>query len=185
MYHGLRGRRYCLSTLRFCGLFIILWCSQYVVSSSMRHSGVLDGEDSMRFEFDPSLVAQRVIPQLQENWNSMFNESYSLTATYVTRQSQRPGYQLAQQGAQANYPVIMIPGFVTSGLDVWTSRECAKKYFRQRIWTGLDSARALFSDRHCWREHVSLDPKTGMDPEGIRLRSAEGFEAADYFMGKR
>ena len=52
------------------------------------------------------------------------------------------------------------------------------------MWTGLDSARALFSDRHCWREHVALDPRTGMDPEGVRLRAAEGFEAADYFMGE-
>jgi Lecithin:cholesterol acyltransferase len=186
MYHGLRGRRYCLSTLRFFGLTIFLWCSQYVVSGSMKHFGVLEGDESgMMFDFDPSIVAQRVLPQLQENLNSMFNQTRNpLAATYYTRQSQRPGYQLAQQGAKVNYPVVMIPGFVTSGLEVWTSRECAKKYFRQRIWTGLDSARALFSDRHCWREHVALDPRSGLDPEGIRLRASEGFEAADYFMGK-
>ena len=181
MYRGLRGRRYCLSSLRFFGLTIFLWLSQYIVTSSMKHMGVFDGEE-MRFDFDPSVMAQRVIPQLQENWNSMFNES--LAATYYTRQSQRPGYQLAQEGATANFPVVIIPGFVTSGLEVWTSRECAKKYFRQRIWTGLDSARALFTDKNCWREHVALDPYTGKDPEGIRLRAAQGFEAADYFMGK-
>ena len=183
MYRGLRGRRYCLSSLRFFGLTIFLWCSQYVVSSSMKHLGVLVLEgDEMRFDFDPSLMAQRVIPQqLQENWNSMFNDS--LSATYYTRQSQRPGYQLYQEGARVHFPVVIIPGFVTSGLEVWTARECAKKYFRQRIWTGIDSARALFTDKNCWREHVALDPFTGKDPEGIRLRAAQGFSAADYFMG--
>ena len=112
MYHGLRGRRYCLSTLRFFGLTVILWCSQYVVSSSMKHLGVLEGEDTgMRFEFDPSTMAQRVIPQLQENWNSMLNTTRNpLAATYYTRQAQRPGYQLAQQGAGVGFPVVMIPG---------------------------------------------------------------------------
>jgi phospholipid:diacylglycerol acyltransferase len=113
----------------------------------------------------------------------LLNES--LGASYYTKESQRPGYILAQQGAAANYPVIMIPGFVTSGLEVWTSRECAKKYFRQRIWTGIESARALFADKNCWRQHLALDPYTGSDPEGIRLRASEGFEAADYFMGKK
>lgn len=183
----LYGHRYCFSTLRFFGLTIILWCSQYVVTGGMKHFGVLEGEDNgMIFEsFDPSIMAARVIPQLQENWNSMLNTTRNpLAATYWDNKSQRPGYQLAQQGATANYPVVLIPGFVTSGLEVWTSRECAKKYFRSRIWTGLDSARALFSDRNCWRQHVALDPRSGMDPEGIRLRAAEGFEAADYFMGK-
>lgn len=204
MYRGYRGRRYCLSTLRFFGIFTFLWLCQYLFMSSMRHMGYISmegygigsgdlpfnyGETMMRFgtiatDFDPSTMAQRVLPQLQENWMSMFNESKNLATTYYTRQSQRPGYQLAQMGATVHYPVVMIPGFVTSGLEVWTSRECAKKYFRQRIWTGLESARALFTDKHCWREHVALDPHTGMDPEGIRLRASEGFEAADYFMGK-
>ena len=31
--------------------------------------------------------------------------------------------------------------------------------------------------------NLALDPVTGSDPEGIKLRSAEGFNAADYFVG--
>ena len=187
MYRGLRGRRYCLSSIRFFGLAIFLWSSQYVVSTSMKHLGVLVQEgDEIRFDFDsfdPSLMAQKVIPQqLQRmNWNSMFNDT--LAATYYSLQSQRPGYQRSQEGAGVHSPVVIIPGFVTSGLEVWTSRECAKRYFRQRIWTGIDSARALFTDKNCWREHVALDPYTGKDPDGIKLRAAQGFSAADYFMG--
>jgi phospholipid:diacylglycerol acyltransferase len=32
-------------------------------------------------------------------------------------------------------------------------------------------------------EHLALDPLTGKDPEDIRIRAAQGFESADYFMG--
>ena len=30
----------------------------------------------------------------------------------------------------------------------------------------------------CWMQHMSLDPHTGLDPEGIRVRAAEGLGAA-------
>ena len=73
-------------------------------------------------------------------------------------------------------------GFVTSGLELWAGKACARKYFRQRMWGGLGTARQIFTERDCWREHLALDPFTGMDPENIRIRAAQGFEAADYFM---
>ena len=37
-------------------------------------------------------------------------------------------------------------------------------------------------ERFCVLEHMSLDPFTGLDPEGIRIRAAQGFEAADFFL---
>ena len=43
-------------------------------------------------------------------------------------------------------------------------------------------AQTFFTDRECWRRHLSLDPFTGSDPPYVRLRAAQGFEAADYFM---
>ena len=30
---------------------------------------------------------------------------------------------------------------------------------------------------------MALDPETGLDPPGIRIRPAQGLEAADQFMG--
>jgi hypothetical protein len=35
----------------------------------------------------------------------------------------------------------------------------------------------------CMMKNLALDPITGSDPDGIKLRSAEGFNAADYFVG--
>lgn len=77
----------------------------------------------------------------------------------------------------------MIPGFVTSGLEVWAGQECAKNFFRRRLWAAVTGARAFLAERHCWRKHMMLDPISGGDPEGIKIRASQGFEAADYFMG--
>lgn len=71
--------------------------------------------------------------------------------------------------------------------DIWFGdlgrKECARENFRQRVWTTAGSARAFLKDPSCWLEHITLDPETGMDPDSIRVRAAEGFEAEDYFFG--
>jgi len=93
-----------------------------------------------------------------------------------------PGKILAAEGAKVNFPIIMIPGFVTSGLELWEGNECAEKYFRQRLWGDLGTARGFFTETDCWIQHLMLDSTSGMDPPNIRVRAAQGFEAADYFM---
>lgn len=39
--------------------------------------------------------------------------------------------------------------------------------------------RALVLDKASWKRHIMLDKLTGMDPPGIKLRAAQGFDAAD------
>ena len=36
----------------------------------------------------------------------------------------------------------------------------------------------MLQDRECWGRHLSLDPKSGLDPDGMRLRAAAGFEVS-------
>jgi phospholipid:diacylglycerol acyltransferase len=43
-------------------------------------------------------------------------------------------------------------------------------------------ARAYFTDRACWMAHMRLDPDTGLDPVGIKLRAVTGLEAVDWFV---
>lgn len=102
--------------------------------------------------------------------------------THELEENTRIGYQLRMQNAYAKHPIIMIPGFVTSGLELWEGTACAKKHFRQRLWGSVSMAKTFLADRQCWREHLALHPTTGMDPPNIRLRSAQGFEAADNFI---
>ena len=42
--------------------------------------------------------------------------------------------------------------------------------------------RTLLMDKECWIEHLRLDILTGRDPEGIRMRAAQGLEAADFIL---
>lgn len=42
--------------------------------------------------------------------------------------------------------------------------------------------RALVLDKEEWKRHVMLDKDTGLDPPDIKLRAAQGFDAADFFI---
>jgi phospholipid:diacylglycerol acyltransferase len=129
-------------------------------------------------EKDPyeQFLAETVLPSLEK-----IRADYSNTE-FATERVNRPGYKLKNLGARVKYPIVMVPGFVTSGLELWGGEDCARKHFRQRFWGSMSMAKTFFADRECWRRHLTLDPYTGSDPPSIRLRAAQGFEAADYFM---
>ncbi|KAG5457092.1 MAG: hypothetical protein BJ554DRAFT_2989, partial [Olpidium bornovanus] len=41
----------------------------------------------------------------------------------------------------------------------------------------------IISTSSCsWLSHMKLDPLTGLDPEGVKLRASQGLEAADYLV---
>lgn len=39
-----------------------------------------------------------------------------------------------QKHMTQKHPIVMIPGFTSTGLEIWDGRPCGKKYFRQRMW---------------------------------------------------
>ncbi|KAJ3279917.1 hypothetical protein HK104_001068, partial [Borealophlyctis nickersoniae] len=122
-----------------------------------------------------------------------------------------PGARLAaEEGLQAKHPVILIPGIVSTGLEVWNTpppcaipnatsssstsnattcendevssrnRACGQKYFRKRMWGTMNQFRAVLLDRDCWMNHMKLEKESGLDPPGVKLRAAQGLDAADY-----
>lgn len=109
----------------------------------------------------------------------------SATTTTSAEAAAAVGLRLrTEEGLQAKHPVFMMPGFVTSGLELWEGQPCAfPTYFRKKIWGSLETFRSFVGDRECWKVHLSLDPITGQDPPGIRLRNADGFQAADWWTG--
>jgi len=42
------------------------------------------------------------------------------------------------------------------------------------MWGTLNMPKAILLDRKCWLEHMMLDPKTGLDPPGYKLRASPG-----------
>ncbi|XP_026424743.1 putative phospholipid:diacylglycerol acyltransferase 2 isoform X2 [Papaver somniferum] len=90
-----------------------------------------------------------------------------------------PGVKLKKEGLTPLHPVVLIPGIVTGGLELWEGKPCADGLFRKRLWGG--SFTEIFKRPLCWLEHMSLDNETGLDPPGIRVRAVPGLVAADYF----
>lgn len=81
------------------------------------------------------------------------------------------------------HPVVMIPGIVSSGLELWRGRPCAESQVRKQFWGSTSMIQNMLLSPSCWIEHMVLDYDTGKDPEGIKLRSMNGLEAADYLIG--
>jgi hypothetical protein len=53
-----------------------------------------------------------------------FNYSFGFNMTPAPR---RPGIVAAENGLRAHYPIFIIPGFTTTGLEVWKGQPCAKR----------------------------------------------------------
>ena len=116
--------------------------------------------------------------------NKRASKTKGMARMATTQENQRPGLQHAKKhGLKSKYPVVMVPGFVTSGLEVWKGKSCMKNVFRERVWGGLASAQYWLRERSCIMENLALDPISGGDPKDIKLRSSQGFAAADYFFG--
>ncbi|SLM37034.1 phospholipid:diacylglycerol acyltransferase [Lasallia pustulata] len=92
------------------------------------------------------------------------------------------GLHLQSQGIKAVHPVIMIPGVISTGLESWGTAESSRQYFRKRLWGSWSMMRALVLDKASWKRHIMLDQNTGLDPPGIKIRAAQGFDAADFFI---
>ena len=89
------------------------------------------------------------------------------------------------------HPVFFIPGYITSGLELWKSRPCAKAKFRERIWGTTSMVKLFLTNPACWIEHMRLVPHHGengsvhfSEPEGIRIQPTSGLSAADYVLGE-
>lgn len=93
------------------------------------------------------------------------------------------GQRSAAAGMRARHPVVLLPGFITSGLELWQGDECARPFFRQRWWGTASMVKLLTLQPQCWLRHMQLDAATGTDLPGIALRPTAGFGAADYFYG--
>ncbi|KAJ1974782.1 phospholipid:diacylglycerol acyltransferase [Dimargaris xerosporica] len=94
-----------------------------------------------------------------------------------------PGLDLVQsEQLSAHFPVVLIPGTISTGLESWGTSNCSQRYFRQRMWGTMTMFRAVLLDKECWVDHMRLDMDTGLDPPGTKLRAAQGLDAADYFV---
>lgn len=68
-----------------------------------------------------SVLKRMDIQQLQSSFNGMFYSAFN-----YANDPNRVSLGLAKKGLAAKYPVVIIPGFVTSGLELWQGLDCFK-----------------------------------------------------------
>ncbi|CEG44972.1 phospholipid-diacylglycerol acyltransferase plh1 [Plasmopara halstedii] len=155
--------------------------------------GVLAVTSFQRYYLEKPLLSEDSLFRVREmfdNFNWSVNVREELLAVFDHRPSLlgateiRPGLQLFhQENITAYSPVILVPGFTSTGLEIWNGSACSKTYFRQRMWGTSRMLQQFMMNQKCWLEHMMLNRSSGMDPNGIKLRAAKGLEAADYLIG--
>lgn len=78
-----------------------------------------------------------IIGYLCTTWWLLFFVYHCLPATLPGFQvPESPGTRLKREGLSALRPVVLVPGIVTGGLELWEGRPCAEGLFRKRLWGG-------------------------------------------------
>ncbi|GAA5897307.1 hypothetical protein JCM6882_001854 [Rhodosporidiobolus microsporus] len=92
------------------------------------------------------------------------------------------GRDAVKRGLKKQHAVVLVPGIISTGLESWSTAPDAAPFFRSRIWSGTSMLRAVIKNKEAWTKAISLDPFTGLDPPGYRVRAAQGLDAATAFM---
>ena len=77
-------------------------------------------------------IVQPVLESMPSFNFTEFQERHGIAMPDMFKREEkpRPGLQLRQQGYKPKHPIIIVPGFVTSGLELWAGKECASSFFR-------------------------------------------------------
>ncbi|KAF8518206.1 phospholipid:diacylglycerol acyltransferase [Gautieria morchelliformis] len=86
------------------------------------------------------------------------------------------------RGLRPRHPVVLVPGIVSTGLESWSTSPDYRSYFREKLWGGYHMLTQVMLNREKWISALMLDPETGLDPPGIKLRAVQGIDAASSFI---
>lgn len=150
--------------------------NQAMIARTMMALSAID-DPLERFNLEQFKLEKLLPRELQDHIDNLITRTGKWTETLDFQ----VGRQLAEDGAKADMPVILLPGVITTGLESWTTTDSELVYFRRRLWGSMAMVRSALFNRDEWVRHLMLDPVTGLDPEGIRVRAAKGLDAASYF----
>ncbi|TIB00860.1 hypothetical protein E3P96_02543 [Wallemia ichthyophaga] len=122
---------------------------------------------------------------LGAQWEYLFDDlttRISDAKLWFSSRGFKTGLAAAEDGLTANSPLMLFPGVITTGLESWSTDAGSLASFRQRIWGTHTMFKSIFADKNEWIRQISLDCDTGLDPAGVRVRPAQGLDAASMFM---
>ena len=107
---------------------------------------------------------------------------------------------MKERGLTAQYPVVVIPGIILTvrgpilidtmdlalmhlqSLESWSTSPEYRLFFREKAWCGFNMLSRVTFNREKWMRVMMLDPDTGLDAPGAKVRAAEGINTASNFM---
>ncbi|KAG9312062.1 Lecithin:cholesterol acyltransferase-domain-containing protein [Chiua virens] len=92
------------------------------------------------------------------------------------------GEAMKARGLTAQYPVVVVPGIISTSLVSWSTAPEYRPFFREKVWGGFNMLSQVVFNRERWMTAMMLDPDTGLDSPGAKVRAAEGINAASSFM---
>ncbi|KAF9243104.1 Lecithin:cholesterol acyltransferase-domain-containing protein [Melanogaster broomeanus] len=93
------------------------------------------------------------------------------------------GEAMKERGLTAQYPVVLVPGIIsTVRIRIVVNFPEYRPFFREKLWGGFNMLSQVTFNRERWLAAMMLDPDTGLDPPGAKIRAAEGIDAASSFM---
>ncbi|KAL1736356.1 Lecithin:cholesterol acyltransferase-domain-containing protein [Schizophyllum commune] len=92
------------------------------------------------------------------------------------------GEEAKARGLNAQHPVVLIPGVISTGLESWSTAPEYRPFFREKVWGGFSMISQVTFNRERWMSALLLDPVTGLDPPDVKVRAAEGINAASSFI---
>ncbi|GMM34597.1 phospholipid:diacylglycerol acyltransferase [Saccharomycopsis crataegensis] len=162
--------------------FIVLLISAFwgVKENSIELQKALDFDFDFDFSDLKGNLPTTLISALNEAKGESTKHQVDTTNDFVV------GKYMVKENYTSNNPVVMVPGVISTGLESWGlsgTPECpSEPHFRKRLWGSFYMLKAMFLNKNCWLQHIMLDPETGLDPPNFKIRAAQGFEAADFFI---
>ncbi|EIW62959.1 LACT-domain-containing protein [Trametes versicolor FP-101664 SS1] len=126
----------------------------------------------------PQLDLSRVELEWQRIWSNI-PEPWKLNTNGLEF---TVGEKIAERGLSAKHPVVLIPGIISTGLESWATSPDYRAFFRKKVWGGFSMLSQVTFNRDKWIAALMLDPVTGLDPPGAKVRAAEGIDAASSFI---
>ncbi|KIJ51347.1 hypothetical protein M422DRAFT_244525 [Sphaerobolus stellatus SS14] len=92
------------------------------------------------------------------------------------------GENMQARGLKPEHPIVLVPGVISTGLESWSTSPEYRSYFREKLWGGYHMLTQVMLNKEKWISALMLDPETGLDPPGVKLRAAQGIDAASSFI---
>ncbi|KAJ3861987.1 phospholipid:diacylglycerol acyltransferase [Lentinula novae-zelandiae] len=120
--------------------------------------------------------------RFETEWNKLRSNIPELWKFNRDGREFQVGERMKARGLSAEYPVVLIPGVISTGLESWSTSPEYRPFFREKLWGGLNMLSQVTFNRDRWIAAMMLDPVTGLDPPDAKIRAAEGIDAASSFI---